>query len=224
MDDVVAHASAAAACANNQRARVIEQMAAIGMGDGLRESDNPDDVTLDCNGKSIVIGVSRRSGRTIRTPARYQPTMDSDPYGKIRLADLDLEELAQVAEGNASDITSEGEEEEQDERDLDAELAAAQPDEDDQAFVKPTRSKRRLEAAFEAEEDDEFVPEPDDPERESGGTGEEEPDAEPVEDPDATESNDSDDDDDDEDDDDDDSDSDDEEEAQAPAAAAAATD
>ena len=117
---------------------------------------------LNCMGQSEVVGRTR-SGRVVRSPARYVPTMDSTPYGALDLAELDPEELAAVEEGDTDDIESEGEEEEQDEKELDAELAKEEPNEMDRSFVvqdKPKGKRRKAEEAWQEPDDVDYQPAP----------------------------------------------------------------
>jgi hypothetical protein len=115
---------------------------------------------LDCYGRSEVVGRTR-SGRTVRTPARYVPTMDNTPYGCLDLKELDPEELAAMEDGDTSEITSIGEEEEQDEKELDEQLANEKPNEIDKSFIapkKPNAKRKKAEDAWEEPEDAEYVP------------------------------------------------------------------
>jgi hypothetical protein len=114
---------------------------------------------LDCYGKSEVVGRTR-SGRVVRTPARYVPTMDSTERGQLDLTELDQEELAAVEEGDTDDITSVGEEEEESEKELDAELAVAEPTEADKKFLAPPRKRKRAEDAWEEPVDENYSPTP----------------------------------------------------------------
>ena len=157
-------------------AMTTENDAAIAAGlqaeedDDDKEDDDDDDAkqpaasktVLNCYGHSEVVGRTR-SGRVVKTPARYVPTMDNTPYGSLDLAELDPEELAAIEDGDTDEITSEGEEEEQDEKELDAELAKMEPNEMDKSFVvtkKGNKKQKRAEDAWEEPEDGEYAPAP----------------------------------------------------------------
>jgi hypothetical protein len=109
-------------------------------------------------GESALVVARTRSGRSVRAPLRFVPTLggvedddtdadDSDPDTEDSEIDDDL--LVEVAEGDASDTESTvGEPEEVDERELDRQQATEAPTAEDAAFLADeTQSSANVESS-----------------------------------------------------------------------------